>query len=85
MAQRGQLSITDHTPIDLNPLAAQHGGSLPRSYAEQKAFKAQILGRRKKPDEENFEEAESQAVRMWSEKSVRLDLSFDLLIPTCRL
>lgn len=48
----------------------QHS-ALPKSYSEQKAFKAQVLSRRKKPDEENFEEAESQAVRMWSEKVVR--------------
>ena len=42
-----------------------------RSYAEQKEFKASIRALQRKHDEENFEEAEAQAVRMWSEKNAR--------------
>ncbi|KAI0339352.1 hypothetical protein BDW22DRAFT_1431939 [Trametopsis cervina] len=53
----------------------EHGGALPKSYAEQKAFKAQVISRQRKIDEENFEEAENQAVRMWSEKAVPSDIA----------
>ncbi|KAI0084996.1 hypothetical protein BDY19DRAFT_968441 [Irpex rosettiformis] len=53
----------------------EHDGNLPISYAEQKLFKAQVIARQKKLDEENFEEAEGQAVRMWSEKPVSSDIS----------
>ncbi|KAI0788968.1 hypothetical protein BC629DRAFT_470320 [Irpex lacteus] len=53
----------------------EHSGSLPKSYTEQKAFKAQVIARRRKPDEENFEEAEGQAVRIWSEKDVPSDIA----------
>ena len=38
--------------------------------AEKKEFKANILAMRIKPDEENFEEAEAQAWRVWSEPAV---------------
>ena len=48
----------------------QHDGALPATYAEKKAFKQHISTLKRKIDEENFEEAEAQAFRLWSEKSV---------------
>ncbi|KAI1787211.1 hypothetical protein LXA43DRAFT_975390 [Ganoderma leucocontextum] len=47
-----------------------HNGNLPRLAAEKKEFKKSILAMRIKPDEENFEEAEAQAWRVWSEPPV---------------
>ncbi|EKM53152.1 uncharacterized protein PHACADRAFT_259339 [Phanerochaete carnosa HHB-10118-sp] len=60
---------------------AEHGGALPRAYAEQKAFKAAVRARQRKLDEENYEEAEAQAVRMWSEKSISSDIQALLDLP----
>ncbi|KAJ3519917.1 hypothetical protein NM688_g9232 [Phlebia brevispora] len=59
---------------------AEHNGSLPTSYAEKQAFKAYIYSLKVKLDEENFEEAEAQAFRLWSEKPVSSDVAalFDL-------
>ena len=48
----------------------QHDGNLPKTPAEKKEFKSNILAMRVKPDEENFEEAEAQAWRVWSEPAV---------------
>ncbi|KIP05877.1 hypothetical protein PHLGIDRAFT_482064 [Phlebiopsis gigantea 11061_1 CR5-6] len=60
---------------------AEHNGALPKAYAEQKAFKAAVLARQKKLDEENFEEAEAQAVRLWTEKGVPSDVQALLDLP----
>ena len=49
----------------------QHNGDLPKTAAEKKEFKNQILALKIKPDEENFDEAEAQAWRVWSEPAVR--------------
>ncbi|KAH9916765.1 uncharacterized protein BXZ73DRAFT_53641 [Epithele typhae] len=47
-----------------------HDGNLPKTAAEKKEFKAKIMAMRMKPDEENFEEAEAQAWRVWSEPAI---------------
>ncbi|KAG6332127.1 hypothetical protein ID866_6964 [Astraeus odoratus] len=44
-----------------------HDGNLPKTSAERQEFKKNILALRVKPDEENFEEAEAQAYRCWTE------------------
>ncbi|PIL27214.1 hypothetical protein GSI_10358 [Ganoderma sinense ZZ0214-1] len=51
-----------------------HNDSLPHTPAEKKEFKKNILSMRIKPDEENFEEAEAQAWRVWSEPAVPSDV-----------
>ncbi|KAM5543775.1 hypothetical protein V8D89_002392 [Ganoderma adspersum] len=51
-----------------------HNNSLPRTPAEKKEFKKNILSMRIKADEENFEEAEAQAWRVWSEPAVPSDV-----------
>lgn len=48
-----------------------HGGNPPKTSAEKKEFKEGILGMKVKLDEENFDEAEAQAYRCWSEAKVR--------------
>ena len=48
----------------------QHNDNLPHTSAEKKEFKKNILSMRIKSDEENFEEAEAQAWRVWSEPAV---------------
>lgn len=53
---------------------SQHDGKPPQTYAEKKEFKASILSMRKKSDEENFEEAESQAYKCWTETVVPSDV-----------
>ena len=62
----------------LTTLSFQHDGNLPKTMAEKKEFKASILAMRIKPNEENFEEAEGQAVRLWSEKGVRTLVSIPI-------
>ena len=51
---------------------AQHDGNFPKTLAEKDAFKARIRALQLKLDEENFEEAEAQAVRLWREVGVSL-------------
>ncbi|KAI8973167.1 hypothetical protein BD414DRAFT_499348 [Trametes punicea] len=51
-----------------------HGGSLPKTAAEKKEFKDKIGRLKIKLDEENFEEAEAQAWRVWSEPAVPSDV-----------
>ncbi|CAL1710740.1 unnamed protein product [Somion occarium] len=59
---------------------SEHNGSLPKTYDEKKEFKKHIRSRMVKMDEENFEEAENQAFRMWSEAKIPSDIAalFDL-------
>ncbi|KAF7792179.1 hypothetical protein EIP86_003210 [Pleurotus ostreatoroseus] len=83
-----KLDPTDHGHIPFAVILvkeaenwkAQHDGKMPQTYAEKQAFKAAIAAHKVKIDEENFEEAEAQAFRLWSEKPVPLDVSalFDL-------
>ncbi|KAH9896552.1 hypothetical protein C8Q73DRAFT_788897 [Cubamyces lactineus] len=51
-----------------------HDGNLPKTAAEKKEFKNQILALKIKPDEENFDEAEAQAWRVWSEPAIPSDI-----------
>ncbi|KAI6026547.1 hypothetical protein BKA83DRAFT_676286, partial [Pisolithus microcarpus] len=48
----------------------QHDGNPPRTYSERQEFKKSILALKVKPDEENFDEAEAQAYRCWTETTV---------------
>ncbi|KAH9912229.1 uncharacterized protein B0H18DRAFT_1055149 [Fomitopsis serialis] len=73
-----KLDPTDHghVPFVIILLRAvedwkkSHDGKLPATMPERKAFKAQIAAMRKKIDEENFDEAEAQAWRVWSDPPV---------------
>ncbi|KAL1745904.1 hypothetical protein HDZ31DRAFT_81592 [Schizophyllum fasciatum] len=47
-----------------------HDGKPPQSYAEKKEFKQTVQAMKKKFDEENFDEAEAQAYRCWSETGI---------------
>ncbi|GBE84542.1 hypothetical protein SCP_0605210 [Sparassis crispa] len=49
---------------------AEHGGVLPSTYAEKEHFKETLHARKMKLDEENFDEAEAQAYRVWGEPAV---------------
>ncbi|KAH9855531.1 hypothetical protein C2E23DRAFT_723950 [Lenzites betulinus] len=51
-----------------------HDGNLPKTAAEKKEFKKGILDLKVKIDEENFDEAEAQAWRVWSEPAVSSDI-----------
>ncbi|CAE6382902.1 unnamed protein product [Rhizoctonia solani] len=53
---------------------AAHDGNAPISYAEKQAFKAQVTAMKAKVDEENFDEAISQAYRAWSQTDVPGDI-----------
>jgi len=63
----------------------QHGGNPPKTYAEKQEFKKAILAMKVKQDEENFDEAEGQAYRCWSEGKVyRLFPSHHLMLSLIR-
>jgi amyloid beta precursor protein binding protein 1 len=47
-----------------------HGGSLPKSSEERQQFKKGVLALKVKGDEENFDEAEAQAYRCWTETKI---------------
>ncbi|KIK26147.1 hypothetical protein PISMIDRAFT_676286, partial [Pisolithus microcarpus 441] len=47
-----------------------HDGNPPRTYSERQEFKKSILALKVKLDEENFDEAEAQAYRCWTETTV---------------
>ncbi|KZT64805.1 hypothetical protein DAEQUDRAFT_717458 [Daedalea quercina L-15889] len=47
-----------------------HDGKLPSTMPERKEFKEHVVAMRKKIDEENFDEAEAQAWRIWSDPPV---------------
>lgn len=51
-------------------VCSQHDGLPPQTYSDKKAFKELISNERRKIDEENFEEAEAQAYRSWTETKV---------------
>lgn len=51
-------------------LQQQHNGQPPKTSAEKQEFKKGILAMKNKQDEENFDEAESQAYRAWTESIV---------------
>ncbi|EAU87007.2 ubiquitin activating enzyme [Coprinopsis cinerea okayama7 len=76
------MDVTDHGHIPyvyilvrvLEEWRKTHDGNPPRTPAEKKEFKSIILNMRKKADEENFEEAESQAFKCWTETVVPSDV-----------
>ncbi|QRV78421.1 NEDD8-activating enzyme E1 regulatory subunit [Ceratobasidium sp. AG-Ba] len=60
-----------------------HDGNPPTSYAEKQAFKAQITAMQVKADEENFEEAVTQAYRVWTATGVPSDIQALFADPKC--
>ncbi|KAL0570651.1 hypothetical protein V5O48_011318 [Marasmius crinis-equi] len=78
-----KLDPTDHGHVPyviilvhlLDKWKKEHGGNPPKTYDEKKAFKASILALKKKIDEENFDEAEAQAYRCWTETTVPSDIA----------
>ncbi|KAF9552843.1 hypothetical protein CPC08DRAFT_698258 [Agrocybe pediades] len=72
------MDVTDHGHVPyvivlvrlLEEWKKTHGGSPPSTYPEKQEFKKTILAMRKKADEENFEEAEAQAYRVWTPSNV---------------
>ncbi|KAI0916687.1 hypothetical protein AcV5_003113 [Taiwanofungus camphoratus] len=58
-----------------------HDGALPQTSEEKQAFKAAVRSLRRKPDEENFDEAEAQAWRVWAEPAVPSDVSALFALP----
>ncbi|KAI0368507.1 hypothetical protein BV20DRAFT_969136 [Pilatotrama ljubarskyi] len=58
-----------------------HDGNLPKTAAEKKEFKSNILALKIKPDEENFDEAEAQAWRVWSEPAIPGDVQALFSLP----
>lgn len=52
-----------------------HDGKPPKTYEEKKIFKAGIQAMKVKTDEENFDEAESQAYRCWTDTIVPPSMS----------
>ncbi|KAG6887884.1 hypothetical protein C0995_011964 [Termitomyces sp. Mi166 len=77
------MDPTDHTHIPYVPILVRalqdwkkaHDDRPPQSYPEKKAFKKSILDMKIKLDEENFDEAESQAYRCWTETGVPSDIA----------
>ncbi|OBZ77300.1 NEDD8-activating enzyme E1 regulatory subunit [Grifola frondosa] len=59
----------------------EHNGALPTTMAEKRAFKESVLAMKIKPDEENFDEAEQQAWRVWSEPAVPSEISALFSLP----
>lgn len=65
----------------------QHDGKPPSTPADRTAFKKHVFSLKRKSDEENFEEAESQAYRVWAPASASIppavrDLFTDPLNPS---
>ncbi|EJF61494.1 hypothetical protein DICSQDRAFT_136405 [Dichomitus squalens LYAD-421 SS1] len=83
------MDPTDHSHIPMVVILVRaldewwksHDGSLPKTAAEKKEFKNSILAMKIKLDEENFEEAEAQAWRVWSEPAVPSDIQALFSLP----
>ncbi|EMD36162.1 hypothetical protein CERSUDRAFT_84251 [Gelatoporia subvermispora B] len=60
---------------------AKHDDKLPSTSAEKNEFKAQLRAMKHKPDEENFDEAEAQAWRVWSEPTVPGEITSLFTLP----
>lgn len=77
------MDPTDHTHVPyviilvraLEEWKKLHDGKPPQTYAEKKAFKEGVLAMKFKFDEENFDEAESQAYRCWTDTTVPSDIA----------
>jgi NEDD8-activating enzyme E1 regulatory subunit len=52
-----------------------HNNQTPTTYAEKTAFKKSIRDMKKKADEENFDEAEAQAWRLWTTSGVPIEIT----------
>jgi len=77
------MDPTDHTHVPyviilvraLADWKAAHDGKPPQTTAEKKLFKEGIQAMKIKIDEENFDEAEAQAYRTWTETGVPSDIA----------
>ncbi|PFH49613.1 hypothetical protein AMATHDRAFT_4765 [Amanita thiersii Skay4041] len=77
------MDPTDHSHIPyvvilvrvLEEWRNTHNGLPPQTYPEKQAFKAKISSMKRKFDEENVEEAESQAYRCWTTSAVPSEIS----------
>ncbi|KAF7360342.1 NEDD8-activating enzyme E1 regulatory subunit [Mycena venus] len=77
------MDPTDHTHVPyviilvraLADWKAAHDGKPPQTTADKKAFKEGIQAMKIKLDEENFDEAEAQAYRCWTETGVPSDIA----------
>ncbi|KAK7039482.1 NEDD8-activating enzyme E1 regulatory subunit [Favolaschia claudopus] len=77
------MDPTDHTHVPyviilvraLADWKATHDGKSPQTTAEKKQFKEGVLAMKIKIDEENFDEAEAQAYRCWTETRVPSEIT----------
>ncbi|KAJ7634864.1 hypothetical protein FB45DRAFT_910090 [Roridomyces roridus] len=77
------MDPTDHTHVPyvvilvraLADWEAAHDGKAPQTSADKKAFKEAVQAMKIKFDEENFDEAEAQAYRCWTETGVPSDIT----------
>ncbi|KAJ7100214.1 hypothetical protein B0H15DRAFT_819220 [Mycena belliarum] len=77
------MDPTDHTHVPyviilvraLADWKAAHNGKPPQNTAEKKLFKESVQAMKIKFDEENFDEAEAQAYRCWTETRVPSDIA----------
>ncbi|KAG8221626.1 hypothetical protein J3R82DRAFT_1904 [Butyriboletus roseoflavus] len=77
------LDPTDHGHVPyivilvrvLEDWKKSHDGNPPKTYAERQEFKKHILAMKVKSDEENFDEAEAQAYRCWTETKVPSEIA----------
>ncbi|ESK92748.1 nedd8 activating enzyme e1 subunit 1 [Moniliophthora roreri MCA 2997] len=78
-----QMDVTDHGHVPyvvilvhlMERWKKEHNDNPPKTYDEKKQFKSLILGMKKKIDEENFDEAETQTYRSWTETTVPSDVA----------
>jgi amyloid beta precursor protein binding protein 1 len=84
-----KMDPTDHGHVPyviilvrvLDDWKKSHDGNPPKTYAEKQEFKKLILNMKVKQDEENFDEAEAQAYRCWSETKIPPDISALFTLP----
>ncbi|KAJ6627840.1 hypothetical protein B0H10DRAFT_2209966 [Mycena sp. CBHHK59/15] len=77
------MDPTDHTHVPyvvvlvraLADWKAKHDGKAPQTTVEKKLFKESVQAMKMKFDEENFDEAEAQAYRCWTETRVPSDIA----------
>ncbi|KAI0029905.1 hypothetical protein K488DRAFT_55368 [Vararia minispora EC-137] len=76
------MDITDHGHVPfvlilvraMHDWKKEHGGNPPKTYEEKQDFKDTLGLMKRKPDEENFDEALAQAYRAWTPTAVPSDL-----------
>ncbi|EJD08513.1 uncharacterized protein FOMMEDRAFT_131246 [Fomitiporia mediterranea MF3/22] len=59
----------------LDDWKVSHGGEVPKTSADRAAFKKSVLAMKRKPDEENFDEAATQTYRAYTETKVPYDIA----------